>query len=122
MLSDYAAQYLLVAALAVVAVVFGIAPLILARCLAPRKPSASKQAAYECGVEAAGDAWVPFRAQYYIYALLFVLFDVEVIFLFPWALVWQNLGLVAFLEMALFLFILFVGLVYAWRRGVLEWK
>jgi NADH:ubiquinone oxidoreductase subunit 3 (subunit A) len=63
-----------------------------------------------------------FRMEYYVYALLFVVFDVEVVFLFPWALVWKGLGMVAFAEMLLFLAILLVGLIYAWKRGLLEWK
>jgi len=68
-----------------------------------------------------GDSWVQFRAQYYIYALLFVIFDVEVIFLYPWALIWKNMGWISFMEMGLFLIILFTGLIYAWKKGALEW-
>jgi NADH:ubiquinone oxidoreductase subunit 3 (subunit A) len=118
----YAQQYLLIALLTVEAIALAVAPLVLAKFLAPKKPGASKQAPYECGVESSGDSWVQFRAQYYLYALLFVVFDVEVVFLYPWALVWKGLGPVVFLEMALFVLILAVGLIYAWRKGILEWE
>jgi len=118
----YAQQYLFIGLLTAVAVVLGVAPLIVARLIAPKKPGQSKQAPYECGLESEGDPWVQFRVQYYVYALLFVIFDVEVIFIYPWALVWRGLGPVVFAEMALFLAILAVALVYAWSKGVLEWK
>jgi len=118
----YAQQYLFIGLLTAVAVVLGVAPLIVARLIAPKKPGQSKQAPYECGLESEGDPWVQFRVQYYVYALLFVIFDVEVIFIYPWALVWRGLGPVVFAEMALFLAILAVALVYAWKKGVLEWE
>ncbi len=119
--SAYAEQYLFIGVLTGTAIVLGVAPLILARFIHPKKPGASKSAPYECGVESTGDPWVQFRVQYYVYALLFVIFDVEAIFILPWAIVWKGLGPVVFAEMALFLGILFVGLVYAWKKGVLEW-
>ena len=119
--SAYVHNYLLIALLTGIAIVLGVAPLILAKFVAPKKPGHSKQSPYECGLESEGDPWVQFRVQYYIYALLFVIFDVEVVFIYPWALAWKLLGPVALAEMALFLAILAVGLVYAWRKGVLEW-
>lgn len=122
MTPNYFQQYLFIGLLTLVAIVLGVVPLILARFIAPKKPGASKQAAYECGLESTGDPWVQFRVQYYLYALLFVVFDVEVIFIYPWALVWKDLGPVVFAEMILFIAILAVGLVYAWKRGVLEWE
>ena len=118
----YAHQYLFIALLTGVAIVLGAAPLVLAKFIAPRKPGHSKQSPYECGLESEGDPWVQFRVQYYIYALLFVIFDVEVVFIYPWALVWKGLGPVVFAEMALFLAVLAVGLAYAWKKGVLEWE
>ncbi|MBI4354043.1 MAG: NADH-quinone oxidoreductase subunit A [Candidatus Omnitrophica bacterium] len=118
----YAYQYLFVGLLTVAAIVMAVLPLVLARFLAPKKPGVSKTASYECGLESVGDPWVQFRVQYYLYALLFVIFDVEIIFIYPWALVWKSLGWVAFVEMAVFLGILAVGLAYAWRKGVLEWE
>ena len=99
-----------------------VLPLVLAHFLAPKKPGPSKIAAYECGLPSTGDPWVQFRVQYYLYALLFVIFDVEVVFLYPWAVVWRTLGWAAFVEMAVFLGILAVGLAYAWKKGVLEWE
>lgn len=122
MSSEYLYNYAFIGLLTGVAVFLGLAPLILAKFVAPKKPGFSKQAPYECGLESEGDPWVQFNVQYYVYALLFVVFDAEVVFLYPWALVWKGLGPVVFLEMVLFIAILAVGLVYAWRRGVLEWK
>ena len=120
--TTYAQQYLFIAILTVVAIVLGVAPLILAKFVAPKKPGHVKQSAYECGIESQGDPWVQFRVQYYVYALLFVVFDVEVVFIYPWALVWKGLGPMVFAEMALFVVILAVGLIYAWKKGVLEWE
>ena len=115
-------NYTFIGLLTAVAVVLGVAPILLAKFVAPKKPGHSKQAPYECGLESTGDPWVQFRVQYYIYALLFVIFDVEVVFIYPWALVWKGLGPVVFAEMVLFLAILGAGLVYAWKKGVLEWE
>ncbi|MDW8065448.1 MAG: NADH-quinone oxidoreductase subunit A [Anaerolineae bacterium] len=89
--------------------------------LRPKKPNPLKLETYECGVQTVGDAWIQFRAQYYIFALIFVLFDVEAVFLFPWAVAYNQLGLYAVIEMALFLLLLLGGLLYAWRKGALEW-
>ncbi len=118
----YAYQYLLIGLLTVAAIGFGVAPLVLARCVAPNKPSPTKLAPYECGMESSGDPWIPFNVQFYIYALLFVVFDVEVVFIYPWALVWKDFGPAMLVEMVLFLGILGVGLAYAWKKGALEWK
>ena len=120
--SAYLQQYLFITLLTGVAIMLGVAPIILAKFIAPKKPGLSKQSAYECGLESSGDPWIQFRVQYSIYALLFVIFDIEVVFISPWALVWKSMGPVAFAEMALFLAILAVGLVYAWKKGVLEWE
>jgi NADH:ubiquinone oxidoreductase subunit 3 (subunit A) len=121
-MSTYLQQYAFIGLLTAVSIIFGLIPLLIARVVAPRKPGLSKQAAYECGLESTGDPWGQFRVQYYIYALLFVIFDVEVVFIYPWAMVWKGLGPVVFAEMILFIAILAVGLVYAWKKGVLEWK
>lgn len=106
----------------VVAIVFPLLPIILAHFVAPKKPSFLKNATYECGVEATGDAWIQFKAQYYLFALIFVVFDIETIFIYPWAVAYKSMGLFAFVEMLIFVAILGVGLVYAWRKGILEWK
>jgi NADH:ubiquinone oxidoreductase subunit 3 (subunit A) len=118
----YTQQYVLIGALTLAAVGLAVLPLALAKLIAPSKPGTSKTAAYECGIESTGDPWVQFRVQYYLYALLFVIFDVEVVFIYPWAIVWKSFGLVALVEMAIFLGILAVGLAYAWKKGVLEWE
>ena len=118
---EYGYQYLFVTILALAAIGMGVLPLVLAKFIAPKKPGLSKQSAYECGLPSTGDPWIQFRVQYYLYALRFVIFDVEVVFIYPWALVWKSFGLLAFAEMALFLGILAVGLAYAWKKGVLEW-
>ena len=108
------------------AVVFALAPLGLAwlwaRKFSPRKPGASKNAIYECGLESKGDAWVQFKAEYYLYAILFLIFDVETIFLLPFAVAFGGLSAGAFIAMMVFVVSLAVGLVWAWRKGVLEWK
>ena len=121
MTETYLQQYVLIGLLSGVAIVLGAFPLILARLVAPKKPGPSKVAPYECGLESTGDPWMQFRVQYYVYALLFVVFDVEVVFIYPWALVWKTLGPIALAEMAVFLAVLGGGLGYAWRKGVLEW-
>lgn len=87
----------------------------------PKKPNALKRSTYECGIETVGDTWVQFRVQYYIYALVFVIFDIEAVFLFPWAVAYQQLALYMVLEGVLFLLILAGGLLYVWRKGALEW-
>jgi NADH-quinone oxidoreductase subunit A len=107
---------LLIAGLTLVAVAF-----IAARIIAPRRPSAGKLATYECGIDPVGEGWSQSQIRYYIYAFLFVIFDVESVFLFPWARVFQGLGYTAVGEMGVFIGILAVGLLYAWRKGVLKW-
>ena len=104
-----------------VAIVLVSVPLILNALVAPRKPNPIKGEAYECGIETVGDTWVQFKAQYYIYALVFVVFDIEAVFLFPWAVAFNQLQLFAILEMAIFILILAGGLIYTWRKGALEW-
>jgi NADH-quinone oxidoreductase subunit A len=96
-------------------------PLVLAWAIRPKKPNPIKSSTYECGFQTFGDTWVQFKAQYYIYALVFVLFDVETVFLFPWAMVYNQLPLFAVIEMVIFIAILAGALVYAWRKGDLEW-
>jgi NADH-quinone oxidoreductase subunit A len=115
------ANYAFIGVFLVAALSFPAVPLVLARFLRPSRPSPIKQSTYECGLEAIGDIWVQFKVQYYLYALAFVIFDVEVIFLYPWAVAFNQLGLFALVEMLIFLAILAFGLVYAWRKGALEW-
>lgn len=90
--------------------------------LRPSDPSRMKNSPYECGEIVKGDSWIQFNVQYYLIALIFVIFDIEVLFLVPWAVVFRKLGVVAYYEMVLFVFILAFGLVYAWKKGAFEWR
>ena len=119
---SYAAQYLFVVVFLGVAVVFPLLPLLIARVFAPRKPAQTKNDIYECGLTSKGDAWVQFRVGYYIYALIYVIFAVETVFLYPWAVAFGGMGLAGFVEMMIFVFLLVVGLGYAWGKGALDWK
>ncbi|MBO8137735.1 MAG: NADH-quinone oxidoreductase subunit A [Desulfotomaculum sp.] len=103
-------------------IIFGIGGLAVSFLIHPRRKSAVKGETYECGPPTQGPAWVRFRAQYFVYALLFVIFDVETIYLYPWAVKFNKLGMFAFIEMIIFIFILVVGLWYAWKKGALEWR
>jgi NADH-quinone oxidoreductase subunit A len=97
------------------------APIILAGLIAPRKPNAIKSQVYECGMETVGETWIQFRVQYFIFALTFLVFDVELVFLFPWAVAFGSLDIWGVLSGVVFIIILFVELLAAWRKGVLEW-
>ena len=99
----------------------GIA-IVIAGVLGPKRPAPMKNSAYECGIETVGETWVQFKAQYYVYALIFLVFDVETIFLYPWAVAYNAIGIWAVLEAVLFIAILAGGLGYAWRKGALEWQ
>lgn len=107
-------------------VIFWMVALAASHLLRPRRPNPDKELAYECGTVPVGKAWYQVHVRYYIYALLFVLFDVEVAFLYPWASLFRRvpaeLRMLLFVEVAVFLVILVFGLVYAWRKGALEWE
>ena len=105
----------------IIGAVFVAAGLLTAWILRPHRPYPQKLATYECGEEPVGNAWVKFNVRFYVIALIFLIFDVEVVFLFPWALVFRQLGLFAFIEMAVFLVILIVGFTYVWVKGDLDW-
>ena len=119
-------DYWMVVALLLGAVALAGGPLLLAyvwaRIFSPRKPGEGKNAAYECGLVSKGDAWVQFNADYYLYAIVFLIFDVEAIFLLPFAVAFSGLPVGAFLAMLVFLLLLAEGLVWAWRKGVLTWN
>ncbi len=119
-------SYLPILVLLFAAVAFALAPLALAwvwaKKFSPRKPGPDKNATYECGLESKGDAWVQFKAEYYLYEIIFLIFDVETIFLLPFAVAFTGLGAGAFIEMMVFIFLLVAGLVWAWQKGVLTWK
>ena len=120
-------QYGIVALFALVAALFPPIGLFFSWLVRPKKPNKAKLSTYECGLEfedfpqAAQNIWVQFHVQYYIFALIFVVFDVEVVFLYPWAVAYNALGLFALVEMVIFLAILVVALAYAWRKNLLEW-
>lgn len=104
-----------------IALAFGTVSLLVGKIVRPSKPYRAKLAPYESGSPLFSDARIQFPMRYYIIAMLFVIFDIEVIFLFPWAVVYRKLGVVGLVEMGLFLFILIIGLWYAWKKGALEW-
>ena len=116
------AEYFPVLLFILVGVGVGVAPMVLGKLLAPNKPDPEKLSPYECGFEAFEDARMKFDVRYYLVAILFILFDLEIAFLFPWATVVNDIGLAGFLSMMLFLVILTVGFVYEWMKGALEWE
>jgi NADH-quinone oxidoreductase subunit A len=118
---DFTSQYTAIGLFFLIATVFASLPLVAAKIFRPKKPSPYKLDPYECGVEKVGDAWIQFKVQYYLYALIFIVFDVEVVLILPWAVAFKSLGLIAFIEMAIFLFILLLGLIYVWKKRDLEW-
>lgn len=103
-------------AIALVTVALGIARLI-----SPRSYNQQKGEAYECGIPTRGRSWMQFKVGYYLFAILFLMFDIETVFLFPWATVVRDLGVIGLINILFFLFILILGLVYAWKKGALEW-
>lgn len=105
-----------------VALALGYILITIPRFIAPREPSARKASTYECGEVPVGEPWVRFHVGYYIFALAFVVFDVEAALLFPWAVVLRRLGVAGLVQMGVFIAILLLGLAYAWRKGVLEWS
>jgi NADH-quinone oxidoreductase subunit A len=114
-------RYLFIGILLLFAIGFAIAPLVLVRLVAPARRGPFKQQTYECGVVTTGETWVRFRIQYYLFALLFIVFDIETVFLYPWAVSYLGLGWFALVEMIVFLALLAAGLAYAWARGALRW-
>ena len=118
--------YLLIIVLMVAAAALALGPLALAwiwaKKYSPRKRGPQKDAIYECGLESKGDAWVQFKSEYYLYAIIFLIFDVETIFLLPFAVAFTGLPVGAFIAMVIFLLLLVEGLVWAWKKGVLNWK
>lgn len=115
-------SYLPIAVFAVVAIAVGIIPLCLAKLMSVSKPSVAKKAPFECGFPAMDEARMPFDIQYYLVAILFILFDIETAFLFPWAIVVEELSLEGFLAMFFFLFLLLVGFIFEWKKGALDWQ
>ena len=115
-------QYLPVFLFILVGIAVGIVPLLLGYVLGPNRPDPEKNSPYECGFEAFEDARMKFDVRYYLVAILFILFDLEIAFLFPWAVAFHDVGLVGFLAVVLFLAILVVGFAYEWKKGALDWE
>jgi NADH-quinone oxidoreductase subunit A len=105
-----------------IALLIGVLPLALGRLIGPHRPDAKKLSPYECGFEAFEDARMKFDVRFYLIAILFILFDLEIAFLFPWAIVLKEIGTFGFVSMMIFLAILVVGFVYEWMKGALEWE
>ena len=121
LLLDYLARYFPILLFMGIAAAFGVVTLVVSYFVQPKYPEAEKLSAYECGSEPFSDARMPFPVRYYIFAMLFVIFDIEVIFLYPWAIVFGKIGIIGLVEMLIFIGLFVVAYVYAWRKGALEW-
>ncbi|CAN5679812.1 NADH-quinone oxidoreductase subunit A [soil metagenome] len=120
--NDVLAQYLPVLIFIIVALVFGAVALSVGFALGPRRPDEEKLSPYECGFEPFEDARMQFDVRYYLVAILFIIFDLEIAFLFPWAVALKDIGLLGFSAMMVFLAVLVIGFVYEWKKGALEWE
>ena len=114
-------DYFLIVMLAGLSALFVAGGLVTSRLVAPHHPGAVKNSPYECGELPIGQAWIQYNVGYYLFGLLFLVFDVEAAFLYPWAVAFRQVGMAGFIEIVIFLMVLIVGLAYAWRKGVLEW-
>ena len=121
-LTPMLAEYFPILLFLLVGLAVGVAPVVLGKLLGPNRPDAEKLSPYECGFEAFEDARMKFDVRYYLVAILFILFDLEIAFLFPWATVLNEIGFFGFVSMMVFLGILVVGFVYEWMKGALEWE
>ncbi len=115
------AEYLPTLLFLIVATGIGVSLMVIGRFIGPRRPDAQKLSPYECGFEAFEDARMKFDVRYYLIAIQFIVFDLEIIFIVPWTLVWQDLGARALVTMGLFVGMLFLGFIYVWKKGALEW-
>lgn len=120
-MEHYLNNYVIVAIFIALGIFLPIAALSFGRLLRPHRPTPEKQSTYESGNEPIGSGQVRFNVRYYIFALMFVIFDVEAVFLFPWAVAYEMLGLFAIVEMLIFVALLVIGLIYAWKKKVLKW-
>ncbi len=115
-------NYLPIFIFLILGVLFGLVPLLAGLLLAPNKPDSEKLSPYECGFEAFEDSRMKFDVRYYLVAILFIIFDLEIAFLFPWAVVLDEIGWFGYIAMVVFLGILVVGFIYEWKKGALEWE
>lgn len=121
-LEKYINSYVIVTVFLILGIAFPILVLWLGKQLRPHKPNAAKETTYESGNDPVGDSQIRFNVRYYLYALMFVVFDVETVFLYPWAVAYKQMGLFALTEMVIFAGLLCIGLVYAWRKKVFRWN
>ncbi|RPH81773.1 MAG: NADH-quinone oxidoreductase subunit A [Nitrospiraceae bacterium] len=121
LLLEYLTRYFPILFFVIIALTFGLWSLIISYLVHPKYPESEKLTTYECGSEPFSDARMPFPVRYYIFAMLFVIFDIEVIFLYPWAVVFSKIELIGLIEMLVFIGLFLVAYVYAWRKGALEW-
>ena len=121
LLLEYLTRYFPILLFIFIALAFGVVTLLISHLVQPKYPEPEKLSAYECGSEPFSDARMPFPVRYYIFAMLFVIFDIEVIFLYPWAVVFDKIGLIGLIEMMVFIALFLVAYIYAWRKGALEW-
>ena len=122
MLSDFLKDYLSIIIFLIIALGLSVAFIVLNFILSPKKPDPEKLSAYECGFEPFDDSRIEFDVRFYLVAILFIIFDLEIAFLFPWAITLGNIGLLGFCSMMIFLFILTVGFIYEWKKGALDWE
>ncbi len=115
-------NYLPILVFLVLGIFFGLMPLMVGFMLGPRRPDSEKLAPYECGFEAFEDSRMKFDVRYYLVAILFIIFDLEIAFLFPWAIVLDEIGMFGFMAMVIFLGLLVIGFIYEWKKGALEWE
>ena len=115
-------NYLPILVFLVLGIFFGVMPMMAGFILGPRRPDSEKLSPYECGFEAFEDSRMKFDVRYYLVAILFIIFDLEIAFLFPWAIVLDEIGMFGFIAMVIFLGILVIGFIYEWKKGALEWE
>ena len=122
MLSDFLKDYLSIILFLIIAFGLSVTFIVINFVLSPKKPDPEKLSAYECGFEPFDDSRMEFDVRFYLVAILFIIFDLEIAFLFPWAISLGNIGLLGFCSMMIFLFILTVGFIYEWKKGALDWE
>ena len=122
MLSDFLQDYLSIILFLVIALSLSVVFIALNFILSPKKPDPEKLSAYECGFDAFDDSRMEFDVRFYLVAILFIIFDLEIAFLFPWAISLGNIGILGFTSMMIFLFILTIGFIYEWKKGALDWE
>ena len=122
MIEDFLKEYLSIIIFIFIALGLSIGFIVLNFFFAPRNPDSEKLSAYECGFEAFGDSRMEFDVRFYLVAILFIIFDLEIAFLFPWAVSLGTIGFLGFISMMIFLFILTIGFIYEWKKGALDWE